>query len=241
MALAVLPDGRIAAGCADETLRLWDLVRPADSVVIKGHLMAVLLTALPDGRIALGSPNYFVRLLDPAHPGEPLDFKYSEASSSLDPLELGPKLNAWALLRDGRIAFGASDHTVCLWDPARPAERSILEGHAGGVNTLAVLPDGRIASGSDDSTVRLWDPAHRCEPLVFEGHSASVQALAVLPDGRIASGSKDHTVRLWDPTGKRATAVFVADAAINCIVASAAGLIVAGCADGAVHFLRQVG
>ncbi|MBK6854944.1 MAG: TIR domain-containing protein [Burkholderiales bacterium] len=187
--LAVLPDGRIAAGTYDYNVRLWDLAHPGEPLVFEGHSGSVCaLAVLPDGRIASGSFDNNVRLWDPTHSGEPLIF---EGHSDW--------ILALAVLLDGRIASGSDDNTVRLWHPAHPGEPLVFEGHTGSVYALAVLPDGRIASGSRDNTVRLWDPAHPGEPLVFEGHTGSVHALAVLPNGRIASGSEDNTVRLWDP------------------------------------------
>ena len=87
--------------------------------------------------------------------------------------------------------------------------------------------------------MRLWDPQRPYESVVFEGHSGEVHALAVLPDGRIASGTDDNTVRLWDPAGRWPLRYFVADAAVICLAATRESLVVAGCADGAVHFLRE--
>src|SRR5262249_42281978 len=98
---------------------------------------------------------------------------------------------------------------------------------------------GRIASASLDTTVRLWDPQRPHEPLVFEGHSGWVHALAVLPDGRIASGGGDHTVRLWDPAGRWFLRYFIADATVRRVVTTPERLVIAGCDDGAVHFLAE--
>ncbi len=233
-ALAVLLDGRIASGSNDSSVHIWDPVHPAEPLVLTLRLSSVrALAVVPDGRIAVGfvhviSEHLTLRLWDPAQPSEPLAFP-----------GLSGGCTALAVLPDGRIASGSRNHAVRLWNPADPTNPLDLEGHLDGVRALAVLPDGRIASGSGDHTVRLWDPAHPAEPLVFEGHSGPVNALAVLPDGRIASGSDDHTVHLWDPSGQRSVRLFVADAAITRIVASSIGHVVASCADGSVHYLRE--
>jgi WD40 repeat protein len=229
-ALVVLPDGRIASGSDDGTVRLWDPAHPAKQLVFEGHPDPVgALAVLPDGRIASGSADGSVRLWDPAHPTKPLKFKR----------HIFP-VCALAVLPDGRIASGDGDGVLRVWDPAHPAKPLLFGGHSYAVAALAVLPNGRIVSGSADSTLRLWDLAHPAEPRIFEGHSGPVNALAVLPGGNIASGSNDHTVRLWDPAGKRATRLFVADAEVTCVAFNSSGLIVAGCADGAVHFLLEV-
>jgi WD40 repeat protein len=63
-----------------------------------------------------------------------------------------------AVLADGRLASGSSDHTIRLWDPASGSCSAVFQGHRDCVRALVVLGDGRLASGSDDNTIRLWDP-----------------------------------------------------------------------------------
>ncbi len=61
--LAVLPDGRLASGSYDSTVRVW---RPSTGVceaVLKGHTREVrALAVLPDGRLASGSWDNIVRV-----------------------------------------------------------------------------------------------------------------------------------------------------------------------------------
>jgi hypothetical protein len=59
----------------------------------------------------------------------------------------------------------------------------------------------------------------------------------VLADGRVASAGDDHAVRVWSRTFQLQH-TFVADAPIWCLTITPAGVIVAGCQDGTVHFLR---
>ena len=228
-ALALLPDGRIASGSRDRTVRVWDPKMLQPPVIFEGHTQWVnALAVLADGRIVSCSDDSTVRVWDPARLQEPIVFTGHLSM-----------VRALVVLPDGRIATGSHDRTVRLWDPARPQQGPVVfEGHTNWVLSLAVMSDGRIASGSDDRTVRLWDPAHPRQPVVVTCHSSPVTALAALPDGRIASGSDDKTVRLWDAAARVPARIFVADAAVTCIALAPGGPIVAGCADGAVHFLR---
>ncbi len=114
-------------------------------------------------------------------------------------LAVGSADHSLVALPDARIAFGSSDTTIRLWDPATGTYERVFKGHQGGVRALAVLGDGRLASGSRDKTIRLWDPASGACERVFKGHQAGVNALAILGDGHLASGSSDTTIRLWDP------------------------------------------
>jgi WD40 repeat protein len=195
-ALAVLPDGRLASGSNDKTIRLWDLKTAAETARFTGHTDGVsALVMLPDDQLASGSGDRTVRLWDPK----------TGAETARLVGHMG-RVNALAVLPDGQLASGSYDDTVRLWDPKIGAETALLEGLWPGVTALAVLPDGQLAWGLYNGTIELWDPKTGFETARLEGHSDRVIALVVLPDGRLASGSRDQTIRLWDPKSGAETA-----------------------------------
>jgi WD40 repeat protein len=197
-ALVTLPDGRLASGSDDYTIRMWDPASGACERVFEGHQNWVnALAVLGDGRLASGSYDKTIRLWDPASGACAAVFEGHQNW-----------VRALAVLGDGRLASGSDDNTIRLWDPASGACERVFEGHQGSVWALAVLGDGRLASGSYDKTIRLWDPASGACERVFEGHQDWVNALAVLGDGRLASGSGDNTIRLWDPASGTCERVF---------------------------------
>jgi len=190
-ALTALPDGRLAAGCADGSVRLVEVGTGTGAVTatLKGHTCTVYsLAVLPDGTLASGSADNSVRLWDVG------------AQTCVATLA-GHTSNVYALtvLADGRLASGSIDKTVRLWDVATRACVGVLEGHRDQVFALAALPDGRLASGSADKTVRVWDTrsaaaagasrAAATVPVEVVGVlGGMIKALLSLPDGRLACG-----------------------------------------------------
>jgi WD40 repeat protein len=60
----VLPDGRLASGSRDRTIRLWDLARGAKAARLEESGSVNALCVLPDGRLASGTHDHTIRLWD---------------------------------------------------------------------------------------------------------------------------------------------------------------------------------
>jgi WD40 repeat protein len=105
---------------------------------------------------------------------------------------------AWS--PDGRrIASGAGDNTVQVWNSTTRLTYVTYRGHSSAVRSVAWSPDGKFIASSDDFTVQVWNASTGEHIFTYRGHTTFVSAVAWSPDGkRIASASDDQTVQIWN-------------------------------------------
>ena len=200
-ALAVLANGRLAAGCEDGHVLVLDAGEGTVTATLKGHTGKVTaLAVLPDGSLASASADGTVRVWSAV--GRKFACVATLAGHTKQVCML-------AVLADGRLASGSWDGTVRLWDVGARACVHVLT-EVGNVGAMAALPDGRLVTGSWASgTIVLWDVAHPAgksdscpaatvPSIVLARRTGGVRALLPLPGGRLASGHEDKQPHyLW--------------------------------------------
>jgi len=103
-----------------------------------------------------------------------------------------------------RLAIGASDGSVSIWDMMLREKTVALQGHADAVAALAFSTDGLLlASGGHDRVAILHglgrDPKLVGRHQVLRAHTGAVLSVALSPNGkRLFTGSIDGTVREWN-------------------------------------------
>jgi hypothetical protein len=197
--LALLPDGRLASGLDTGIIKLWNVRSGVCERMLSGMGACAILSiiALPGGRLAacgkyltkifvLNVSSGVVEMSLSGHTGD--GFSYA--------------VNSLTILPDGRLASGASDKTIKIWNLASGMCERTLSGHESDVTSLIVLPDGRLASGSS-TEIKLWNLARmECEETLFNRSSdpelrGMYANLTVFSDGRIVSGFKQNMIKLW--------------------------------------------
>jgi eukaryotic-like serine/threonine-protein kinase len=93
-----------------------------------------------------------------------------------------------------RLAVGAAEGRILLWDLSRAGEPAMLNGHLLQVHGFRFSPDGRtLASASIDGTIKLWDVERAGLKRTLLGHRGWVYSAAFSADGtRVLSSGWDR-------------------------------------------------
>lgn len=216
---------RLAVGCANGTVSVWDV--PAGRFVAQLYLpTAVTQVRLhPEGRTVAVVAGEHLRVV-------------SLAGTVTDPAGASVGVTSAAWSPDGlRLAAGVG-HVIHVWDSTG---RTLLEthrGHAGRVQHVAFSPDAlQLASYSEDRILKVWEVPGQPAGVTFAAHQGRISAMAWSPAGERLATAGGDTVRLWD-TATRANPVTLGThpAPVTCLAYAPDGKQLAtGCADGVLR------
>jgi WD40 repeat protein len=188
------PDGLLAAGFEDQSVRLFKLDEPlrTQQRFPRHGLPPTALCFSPDGKwLVVATGNNLVasgRL-----------YFWDWHCSTLDGIIDG---NVWSLAytRDGSALVVGGQRSVVWLDTLGITRRRLRVLEMPKVaRALALAPDGTSLATTAGRSIKLWDVETMKEIAMLKGHEDIVWALAFSTDGRIlASGSGDGAVRFWD-------------------------------------------
>lgn len=196
-ALAVLPDGTVAFGGDDRTLRVWDVAARRELRQVGGFASGLRALAVEGAALVVGLASGEVLRVAPdgtVTPVATLPRAVSALAVSQGALAMASEgllrveaATPFALERHvGALAFGVG-HRLVLGVEREVVTLEGVEarrpsaGHTDEVTAVAVAP-GRVVSGSGDGTVRWWFDDGGAEG-VLGGFEAGVQALALSGGG----------------------------------------------------------
>ncbi len=154
MSLAFSSSGRhLLAGFFDGAVRAWNLADGGREAVLRGHDFQVRgLALLPDERTLISSGTE-LRVWDIVEGRERLQLKPRDAMTFS--LSVSP---------DGRrLAAGAWDGRITIWDTASWQEVITLQGHSDQVRHVAFSQDGRTLLSASRERLRVWRTDARLE------------------------------------------------------------------------------
>lgn len=235
--VVISPDGKtVVSGCADKTVKVWNLYTGKIIRTLAGHAGEISSIAVsPDGNfLAVGisdTPRSNVKV-------------WHLGTGKLIHTLVGHNkpVNVVAISPDGQILASGSNK-IKIWN-LQKGDRVCTLWHSSSVNATAITPDGAtLVSGTSDNKIKLWNP-QTGEPLrTFMGHSAEVTTLALHPSGQILiSGSADNTIKIWDMnTGKVLHTLVGHAGAVKSVTISQNGqILISGSADKTIKIWRLV-
>jgi len=181
------PDGkRIASGCGDRIVRIWNASDGKQMLALKGHRLCVTVVRFsPDGKwIASGGSDGTVRIWDAA------------TGRQLRSIVEGTQIRDVAFSADGKRIASVSvhDRTVTVWNIASGKISFSLTGPREWqwIDSVAFSPDGKwLATGSYNGTIQLSDALTGRELRTVATRLGVFRGLAFSPDSKqlAASGS----------------------------------------------------
>jgi U3 small nucleolar RNA-associated protein 13 len=103
-----------------------------------------------------------------------------------------------------RLASGAEDGKIRIWDLHKRKSAAILDSHVSVVRSLQYSPQEKVlVSGSRDKTLIVWD-SHKWKPQRTIAPLEGVESTGFVADGKILySGGENGRLRLWSASSGR--------------------------------------
>lgn len=190
-ALAYRRDGQLlASGGKDGGVRLWDLRREGEPVVLRGH----------EGEVrALAFDRRGAHLASGGEDGQALIWDLQDRAVLATFGGHGGWVEALAFVPGGEyLVTGARDAALRLWKTGEDTPVGSFPKPGAPPRAVAMSADGKvvIAAGAD-GFVRVWGAGSKAARRL-RGHEGEVLSVALAPGATLAaSGGADGTVRLW--------------------------------------------
>lgn len=157
-AIAFSPNGVLASGSEDNTIKLWETGKRRNFTTLKGHSSTVTALAFSRDGSALASAS-----LD-----KTVSLWEMRSATQTASLQTPKPVGSVTFLNGGaQIAVGHSDGAIMVWDIHDGREIATLRGHDSYVSSLCASRGGRsLVSTSWDGAVRLWSAAVRPQSTV---------------------------------------------------------------------------
>lgn len=181
LAAQVLPDGAVAFGATDGTLRISQL-NEADGLplLVDGSMSPVReMRLLGDGRMLTTNDDHQVIVWN-TNTWQPA-FTYSGHDSTIGATEELP---------DGRLITVDEDGGVHVWDPYG-SEPPTVTNTGEPIRMIEIAGQDRFVTTTGDGTATAWDASTLQSPTQTDG----MMAVAALNDGRVIGAGSDNVLR----------------------------------------------
>jgi len=187
--LAELPNGMIATGGRDKTVKLWKQNQSCVET-LQGHDNSVTaIIAVTSNELWSASRDQTIRI-----------WKFSTDHFESHQTLRGHRGAVLSLAKsedNSTIASGSADQTICFWR-LDGSHRATLVGHTDWVWKVQFLSRSILASVSEDGTLSLWSLQSGDCVSTFTNGDSPLRTLCISPNKQqIAVGSADGMISLW--------------------------------------------
>jgi len=214
--VAFSPNGKLlASGCADKTIRLWNVTDPiSNPIILSGHEGCVQdITFSPDGKmIASVSDDLTIRLWDVDNLSDPAVILTDQLKNNIGH-ELvfsadGKTIAFSEAISDGgvprrEIAFSGTPRIILEWEVANlgAEPRIILEDTEVIAYDIVFSPDRHTLASCGNNNIRLWDLNNlNAGPTIIFIRETPILSCDFTPDGKVLASSARSNIYLWDVT-----------------------------------------
>jgi len=192
--LEFTPDGRLASGGADKSLRLWDVDEAKQVAIFAGAG-----DALTDLDIATESGHLVATSLDNVARIWKLPDAKASGQSVSPSMEIAQpaKVHGIATSADGtRIATAGEDGIVRLWDVATGVELQRYAGHEKPIADVAMPSDASkiISAAADNNAIQFTVAVER----LWAQSETPIRAVDSLPDGTALVTGSQQGIAFWN-------------------------------------------
>lgn len=232
-------DKLVCTGSSDHTVRVWDVATGKQLSVLRGHTDQVIGVYFSQddscSLIASTSFDKTVKLWDTK-----LESEIKTLRGHTQPT------NNVAYSYDGKyLASCSDDSTIKIWSSDYTTKEPIMTllGHNSPVLTVLFnFGSTKLASSDLDGNIIIWEMPSGKMLRKIKAHDDLIQDISFKydDDKTIVSASLDKKVKLWDSDTGENLMTFDAGVEIWSVdLISDASIIIIGCADGTVRFLKK--
>jgi len=179
----------IAAGCFDNTVRVWDAAQGEILLSLKGHSADVCFVDVShDGKyIASASDDKTIRIWN------------AENGNCLQIMKEDTIPLAVSFSPDNQQIVSATCTKLNTWDLKSGKKLHAMKGHSMNVNSVSYSPDGKfIVSASDDLSLRVWEASTGKCMRVLDFFKYPVKYVSYSPNGKYIVSASGKTVQVWN-------------------------------------------
>ena len=220
------PEGKIASGQQDGSIKIWDLENKKEICTLEGHTSIVWdLKYMEKDKLISGADDNTSKIWNLKDKKNETLYKSKKQISSvvylgdnkvilasgknvflfnLDTKDQESVLDvpAWYLLKlkNGDVAAGLGNGLLYILQITDEitVKTKFPKGHKKIINLIIELDNNKLVTCSDENDLILWDINDPESIYMIKGHNDLIKGLCHIEGNKFASVSKDNTLKIWE-------------------------------------------